>query len=152
MDSNIKIRLMTDSDYPQVQKLWLSIHGFRIRSIDDAEEGVLRFIHRNPTTSIVAEKDGEIVGTVLCGHDGRQGCFYHVCVREDLRCQGIGKAMATTAMRALQEEHINKVTLVAFKDNEIGNKFWVDEGYILRDDLNTYEFILNEENIARFNA
>ncbi len=152
MDNNINIRLMKDEDYQRVHDLWVSIHGFRMRSIDDSEKGVLRFIHRNPTTSIVAEKDGEIVGTVLCGHDGRQGCFYHVCVREDMRCQGIGKAMCTTAMRALQEEHINKVTLVAFKTNEVGNKFWADQGYVLLEDMNMYEFILNEENIARFNA
>ena len=26
-----------------------------------------------------------------CGHDGRRGCLYHVCVREDCRRNGIGK-------------------------------------------------------------
>lgn len=32
------------------------IKGFGIRSIDDSKEGVARFLKRNPTTSVVAEK------------------------------------------------------------------------------------------------
>ena len=129
----------------------MGIKGFGIRSIDDSKEGVARFIKRNPTTSIVAEADGEIVGAILCGHDGRQGCFYHVCVREDLRKHGIGKAMAVAAMKALQEEKINKVCLIAFADNQVGNEFWKSVGWTFRQDMNYYEFILNQENITRFN-
>ena len=138
-------------DYEAVDALWMGIKGFGIRSIDDSKEGVARFIKRNPTTSIVAEADGEIVGAILCGHDGRQGCFYHVCVREDLRKHGIGKAMAVAAMKALQEEKINKVCLIAFADNQVGNEFWKSVGWTFRQDMNYYEFILNQENITRFN-
>ncbi|MBC5714546.1 GNAT family N-acetyltransferase [Roseburia sp. BX1005] len=145
------IREMKLEDYEAVDALWMGIKGFGIRSIDDSKEGVARFIKRNPTTSIVAEADGEIVGAILCGHDGRQGCFYHVCVREDLRKHGIGKAMAVAAMKALQEEKINKVCLIAFADNQVGNEFWKSVGWTFRQDMNYYEFILNQENITRFN-
>ena len=138
------IREMKLEDYEAVDALWMGIKGFGIRSIDDSKEGVARFIKRNPTTSIVAEADGEIVGAILCGHDGRQGCFYHVCVREDLRKHGIGKAMAVAAMKALQEEKINKVCLIAFADNQVGNEFWKSVGWTFRQDMNYYEFILNQ--------
>lgn len=151
MNNEISIRTMSSADYENVKTLWMTIRGFGIRSIDDSREGVERFIKRNPTTSIVAEKDGEIIGSILCGHDGRNACFYHVCVREDFRRQGIGKTMAVTAMRQLQAEKINKVSLVAYKKNEIGNQFWHKAGWSLRDDLNTYDFVLNEENITCFN-
>jgi ribosomal protein S18 acetylase RimI-like enzyme len=146
------VRAMTMEDYEAVHELWMTIHGFGIRSVDDSREGVERFLARNPGISVVAESDGAIVGSILCGHDGRRGCFYHVCVREDMRRQGIGKAMATAAMRRLQEENISKVNLVAFKRNEVGNQFWHEEGWQLRDDLNTYDFLLNEENITNFNS
>ena len=76
----IKIRPMTIEDYDEVYALWMTIKGFGIRSIDDSREGTERFLKRNPTTSIVAEADGKLVGAILCGHDGRTGCFYHVCV------------------------------------------------------------------------
>ena len=146
------VREMKMEDYQDVYHLWMSIRGFGIRSIDDSKEGVERFLKRNPTTSIVAESGGRIIGTILCGHDGRRGCFYHVCVREECRKQGVGKAMAVAAMKALQAERINKVCLIAFTDNEVGNRFWKSVGWTFRKDLNYYDFTLNEENITRFNG
>ena len=150
-ESNYSIRVMTMDDFEEVHKLWMGIHGFGIRSIDDSKEGVERFLKRNPSTSAVAVCDGKIVGAILCGHDGRRGCMYHVCVHEDYRKRGIGKAMAVFCMRALQAEQINKVSLVAFKSNELGNQFWQEEGWDCRRDLNYYDFTLNDANITEFN-
>ena len=123
------VRIMTIEDYEGVYALWKKIKGFGIRSIDDSKEGVARFLKRNPTTSVVAEKDGRIVGSILCGHDGRRGCLYHVCVDEDYRRHGIGKRMVVFAMKALKEEKINKVSLIAFTENDIGNAFWNTIGW-----------------------
>jgi len=147
---NFTLRVMQIEDYENVYKLWMTIDGFGIRSIDDSEAGVARFLRRNPTTSVVAEVDGKIVGAILCGHDGRRGCFYHVCVHQDYRKHGIGKAMAVFCMKALQEEEINKVSLIAFQRNEGGNQFWRKVGWTFREDLNYYDFTLNEENITNF--
>lgn len=148
----MKIRVMTASDYEAVKALWMTIKGFGIRSIDDSREGVERFLRRNPTTSVVAEVDGNIVGAILCGHDGRRGCLYHVCVHKDYRMQGIGKAMVVFCMEALKTEEINKVSLIAFTQNDIGNAFWNEIGWTKREDLNYYDFTLNEKNITAFNA
>ena len=144
-------RAMTIEDYEQVYDIWMHIKGFGIRSIDDSREGIARFLKRNPTTSVVAEVDGKIVGGILCGHDGRRGCFYHVCVRPEYRRQGIGKQMVIFAMEALKMEGINKVSLIAFTKNDIGNAFWNTIGWTKREDLNYYDFTLNKENIIRFN-
>ena len=142
---SFEVRPMTLDDYAKVHALWMTIHGFSIRSIDDSEDGVRQFLSRNPGLSVVAVNgDDEVVGAILCGHDGRRGCLYHVCVREDMRRRGIGREMATAAMKALQNEGINKVELVAFKRNEVGNRFWHGVGWELRDDLNRYDFVLND--------
>ena len=145
------IRLMTIEDYDEVFALWKKIKGFGIRSMDDSKEGVERFLRRNPATSIVAEEDGKIVGSILCGHDGRRGSFYHVCVDPAYRMHGIGKSMVVRAMEALKEEEINKVCLIAFTENDIGNAFWNEIGWTKRRDLNYYDFTLNEANITAFN-
>ena len=144
------IREMTIEDYDQVYALWMKIKGFGIRSIDDSREGIERFLRRNPTNSVVAEKDGKIVGGILCGHDGRRGCFYHVCVDPEYRRHGIGKSMVVFAMEALKKEQINKVSLIAFTKNDIGNAFWNTIGWTKREDLNYYDFTLNEKNITAF--
>ena len=147
---DILIREMSPDDYDKVYALWLTIRGVGLRSIDDSREGVERFLRRNPTTSVVAEQNGRIVGAILCGHDGRTGFFYHVCVAEEYRNHGVGHRMAHYAMRALRAEGINKVSLVAFKSNQAGNEFWHNVGWTERDDVNYYDFVLNEENVTRF--
>lgn len=144
------IREMTIQDYDEVYKLWSKIKGFGIRSVDDSREGIGRFLKRNPATSVVAVEDGRIIGAILCGHDGRRGCFYHVCVDEACRMRGIGKSMVVYAMEALKKEKINKVSLIAFTENDIGNAFWNEIGWTKRQDLNYYDFTLNEENITAF--
>lgn len=145
------IRTMTMEDYDEVYALWTKIRGFGLRSMDDSREGIGRFLKRNPTTSVVAVEDGKVVGSILCGHDGRRGCLYHVCVDEDYRRHGIGKAMVVRAMEELGKEQINKVCLIAFTRNDIGNAFWNTIGWTKRLDLNYYDFVLNEKNITAFN-
>ena len=147
----VTVRSMQIEDYDQVYALWMTIHGFSIRTIDDSREGVERFLKRNPGISVVAELDGRVVGAILCGHDGRRGCLYHVCVHEDYRMHGIGRAMVVHCMNALQQEGINKVSLIAFTKNDIGNAFWKQIGWTKREDLNYYDFTLNTENIIRYN-
>lgn len=150
MKANVYIRPMTEYDYKKVHALWMTIQGFGIRSVDDSKENITRFLRRNPSTSIIAEAKGEIVGSILCGHDGRTGCFYHVCVREDMRRQGIGLAMVDAAIGALQREHISKISLFAFTDNAIGNAFWEKAGWVKREDMNNYECQLNAANVTTF--
>ena len=151
-DKTFTVRAMTIEDYDGLRALWMTIHGFGIRSIDDSREGVARFLRRNPESSVVAVSgEGEIVGAILCGHDGRRGCLYHVCVREDYRRMGIGKSMVVHCMQVLKEEQINKVSLIAFTKNDIGNAFWNCIGWTKRLDLNYYDFTLNEANITAFN-
>ncbi len=147
----IEICCMREEDYEQVRELWMSIKGFSIRSVDDSGEGVLKFLRRNPTTSVVAKADGRIVGSILCGHDGRRAGLYHVCVREEYRKHGIGKRMVEFCLQALREEGISKVSLVAFTSNDIGNAFWTNMGWTKREDLNQYDYTLNESNICTVN-
>jgi len=148
------LQVMTLDDYPEVWELWMGIKGFAIRSVDDSYEGVERFLRRNPTTSVVARStaDGSIIGSILCGHDGRRGSFYHVCVREDWRRHGIGQAMVEFCVDALKKEKISKITLIAFTSNEAGNAFWQGLKWSMRHDVNTYDLITNEKNIVHFNV
>ena len=150
-EKSFTIRAMTIEDYEGLRALWMTIKGFGIRSIDDSREGVEKFLTRTPGISVVAiAEDGSVVGGILCGHDGRRGCLYHVCVHVDYRRMGIGKAMVVYCMNALKAEEINKVSLIAFTVNDVGNAFWNCIGWTKREDLNYYDFTLNEANITAF--
>ena len=145
----VRLLPMREEDYDAVRALWLTIRGFGIRALDDSREDVARFIRRNPTTSVVAEVGGHIVGSILCGSDGRQGALYHVCVAREYRRRGIGTRMVAHCMERLREMGINKVALIAFASNDAGNAFWRQIGW-KKSDVNYYEFVLNEKNITRF--
>lgn len=147
---DIQIRAMTMEDYEEVFDMWQSISGFGIRSWDDSKEGIERFIARNPGLSVVALHNGRIIGGILCGHDGRRGCLYHVCVRQEYRMLGIGQDMVECCKSALRKEGINKINLIAFKSNAIGNKFWQKLNWKHREDCNYYEENLNPENVTNF--
>ena len=148
--NEIVIVPMKPEDYDDVRALWMTIRGFGIRALDDSREDIERFIRRNPTTSVVAKAGNRIIGTILCGSDGRQGALYHVCVAKEYRRRGIGTQMVGFCMHQLRYMGINKVSLIAFTSNEAGNAFWNKIGWTKKTNVNYYEFVLNEENITQF--
>ena len=131
----MNIRLMTMADYPAAYALWLRTPGMGLKDLDDGPEGTGRFLRRNPGTCFVVEEEGQIVGTILAGHDGRRGHLHHAAVDVRRQRQGIGSALVARAMAALEQEGIHKVTLVVFARNRAGNAFWEKQGFALREDI-----------------
>ena len=129
------IRLMTAGDYDGVYNLWLGTPGMGLNSTDDSREGIEKYLARNPGTCFVAERDGEIIGVIMSGHDGRRGFIIHTAVKLPERGNGIGTKLVDCAMDALDKAGIHKVALVVFGRNEIGNAFWENRGFTVRDDL-----------------
>lgn len=131
----VNIRVMSITDYDGVYNLWINTPGMGLNSTDDSREGIEKYLKRNPTSSFVAECDRIIVGVIMAGHDGRRGYIHHTAVLPEYRNQGIAKRLVDSAMDALDKEGINKVALVVFKKNDIGNGFWEEIGFIDRTDL-----------------
>jgi ribosomal protein S18 acetylase RimI-like enzyme len=126
---------MTLSDYDGVYSLWISTPGMGLNTTDDSRDGIAKYLARNPSTCFVAEKNAEIIGVILSGHDGRRGFIHHTAVKVSERSEGIGSTLVNHAMSALKQEGINKVALVCFEANAIGNTFWERMGFTVREDL-----------------
>lgn len=131
----ITIRVMDIKDYDRIYDLWINTPGMGLNATDDSREGIAQYLKRNPTSNFVAEDDDKIIGVIMSGHDGRRGYIYHTTVLPDYRNQGIAKELVDNAMHALDKEGISKVGLVAFERNKIGNGFWENIGFVVRDDL-----------------
>jgi len=142
----IEFRVMTPDDYEQAYALWTGTKGMGLRSLDDSREGISRFLQRNPSSCFVAYQKEQMVGTILCGHDGRRGYIYHTAVHPDCRKCGIGRALVENAMAALKREGIHKAALVVFASNKLGNEFWESLGFSCRNDLIYRNKNLNEDN------
>lgn len=130
--------MMTVADYEPVYQLWHTTKGMALRSHDDSEEGIAKFLEKNPDSNYVAEMNGEIVGVILCGMDGRRAYIYHTTVKESLRRQGIGKQLLNAVYGAIERAGIHKSGLLVMKDNEIGNEFWRGQGWDERNDVTYY--------------
>lgn len=131
----MKIRKMTINDYEQAYDLWLKTPNMGLNNLDDSKDSIAKYLARNPNTCFVAEKDGNIIGTVMSGHDGRRGFIYHAAVAQSEQRQGIGAALVSEAMTALKSEGINKTALVIYTENKNGNAFWEKQEFSTRSDL-----------------
>lgn len=131
----MNIRLMSIADYDAVFALWNACEGVGLNELDDSREGIDKFLKRNPESCFVAEEDGEIIGVIMAGNDGRRGYIYHTAVNPKCRGCKIGSALVEAAIDALKKAGINKTALVVFGTNGIGNAFWERMGFTEREDL-----------------
>ena len=140
-----KIRKMDIRDYLQIINLWENTPGMGLNKSDDSEKSIKLFLEKNPNICFVAELDnGEIIGTIMAGNDGRRGHIYHLMVKDEYRKNGIGKKLLEEAENGLRKEGIRKIFLIVFKKNEIGNNFWENNGYKIRKDLSYRDKIIME--------
>ncbi|MBJ6999765.1 GNAT family N-acetyltransferase [Streptomyces griseofuscus] len=66
-------------------------------SISDDRAGVERLLERDPQALILAERGGELVGTVIAGFDGWRCHLYRLAVAPERRRQGVATALLAAA-------------------------------------------------------
>lgn len=103
--------------------LWERTAGVGLSGADEPR-ALAAFLSRNPGLSFVAEEAGRMVGTILCGHDGRRGFIYHLVVSESHRRRGLGRRLLRRGLLALREAGIEKCHVFVFKSNGPGLAFW----------------------------
>jgi ribosomal protein S18 acetylase RimI-like enzyme len=130
MKSEFHIRQFNfDNDYDRVLSLWQSIEtGMNVGRSDTPEE-IQRKIERDPDLFLISEMNGEIVGTVIGGFDGRRGMVYHLAVRSDVRRHGIGAALLTEVEKRLQSKGCVKIYLLVLEDNHSAIRFYEECGW-----------------------
>lgn len=128
------IREMILADYDSVFAFWREQEGIGLND-SDSREGVAAYLKRNPGMSLVAHTGGKLVGTVLCGHDGRRGYLHHVAVAKSQRGKGLGKTLVARCLEILRESGIHKCNIFVWASNDNGQQFWRAVGYEPRADL-----------------
>lgn len=107
--------------------LWARTDGVGLSAADEVEP-LGRYLARNPRTSFVAIQGGALVGTLLCGHDGRRGLLHHLAVADHCRRSGLGRRLVDAGLQALRDDGIQKCHLMVFADNPGGLAFWAAIG------------------------
>ncbi|MEW6716469.1 MAG: GNAT family N-acetyltransferase [Chloroflexota bacterium] len=141
----IEIQEMTINNYEQVYDLWRESEGIELSEID-SKESIARFLKRNPGFSFIARDGDQIVGAVLCGHDGRQGYIHQLAVRRTHRRQGLGRSLVGRCIYALMQDGIPKCQLFIQEGNKEGIAFWKKVGWTRRVELVTMSQGLESDN------
>lgn len=129
------LRPLVLTDYKTVRKLWESTEGIGLND-SDTPEAIASFLERNPNLSLVAVfLSGEIVGAVLCGHDGRRGYLHHLAVAKTARGLGLGRALVENCLCRLTALGLPKCNIYLYASHQPGREFWAHEGWTVRDDL-----------------
>lgn len=133
---------MTPDDIGPTLRLWRETEGLTLREAD-SPEALAHYLERNPGMSFVACVGGELVGAVICGHDGRRGYLHHLAVHPDHRRRGIGNALVERCRAALRDHGIDKCHLFVRTENKSARAFWIRAGWTPRRDIVTMSITLS---------
>jgi ribosomal protein S18 acetylase RimI-like enzyme len=120
--------------YEDVLGLWQQCAGIGL-SDADSRANIQSYLERNPGMSFVARSDGQIVGAILAGHDGRRGYIHHLAVHPDFRRHGLGRQLVDGCLDVLKKAGIQKCHIFIFNGNADGIAFWASAGWERRTDI-----------------
>lgn len=116
-------------DYPTVRALWESMEkGVNVGRSDSPEE-IAKKAARDPDLFLLAEANGEIVGSIIGGFDGRRGMIYHLAVKREFRKQGIASQLMDEVESRLRAKGCLKCYLLVIQDNDEAAHFYERHGW-----------------------
>lgn len=118
-------RTAEHADAPAVQALWERCELAR------AEQGEWDALIDGPTSTVlVAEYEGDIVGSVVATFDGWRAYVYHVAVAPHVRRQGVGASLIAEAEQYLLDAGARYVYTAVHEENTDGLAMAVGAGYL----------------------
>jgi ribosomal protein S18 acetylase RimI-like enzyme len=98
-------------------------------AVNENVEGVTALFDRDELSLLVAEQDGQLVGSLVAAWDGWRGSLYRLAVLPDHRRRGIARALVREGERRLAALGCRRIALVALSDSEDAVAFWAAAGY-----------------------
>jgi hypothetical protein len=126
-DNLLTVAAIDDGDIPEVIALWQRCGSPRAWNDPTADIALAR--KEANATVLVGRKDGDLVASVLVGHDGHRGWVYYVTVDPEHRFKGYGRMIMTSAENWLRARGIKKLQLMVRGDNAKVHAFYQSLGY-----------------------
>ena len=117
---NVTVRSYQPEDYAQLVALYKQsqLYGGQFDADRDSEERLSRIAERSPDSILVAERDGQVIGTVSLLKDGRTAWLFRFAVMKDKDEAHITSALYAQAVRILKSQGHNQVLVYAPADDE----------------------------------
>jgi ribosomal protein S18 acetylase RimI-like enzyme len=121
------IRPFKSGDTEAVVALWKACGLTRPQN--DPHKDIARKLKVNPEWFLVAERDGEIVGTVMAGYEGHRGWINYLGVAPVLQRGGLGRRLMDEAEARLRAAGCPKINLQVRPDNRAAIAFYERIGF-----------------------
>lgn len=92
-------RIISLDDYPNLFSFWKT--NYFVNELDEYQCFKI-FLDKNQNLSLLAEDNGDIVGTVLGSFDGRRGYIQKLVVDKNYRKKGLGRQLLKKAVAHLK--------------------------------------------------
>ncbi|MFY4718677.1 GNAT family N-acetyltransferase [Streptomyces sp. LaBMicrA B280] len=123
----LRVRAALPDDLDAVLAFWRT--AAEGTSISDDRAGVERLLERDPQALILAERDGELVGTVIAGFDGWRCHLYRLAVAPERRRQGVARALLAAAEERFARLGGRRADAMVLVRNERARYAWSAAGY-----------------------
>lgn len=123
----MKIRPYEVNDQEAVIALW-QMCGLT-REWNDPAKDIAFAVVGPSSTILVGEIAGEIISSVLVGHDGHRGALYYFSVAPSHQGQGLGRKLHQAAMQWLANKGVWKINLLVRSENEKVSGLYESLGY-----------------------
>ena len=95
----------------------------------DTVKDLRRAVADSPAAVLVAEVEGQVIGSVIGSFDGWRGNIYRLAVHPDYRRQGIARALVAEVERQLARQGAKLISAWVEKEHPWAMGFWRAIGY-----------------------
>ena len=124
-----EIRPATARDLPAVVDLWNREGGPTRQAGQEAE--ARRLLAHDVDALLVAERDGDLVGTLVVGWDGWRCHLYRLAVERAARRSGVTNRLVDAARERARRVGAARIDAMVDPDNETAIAFWAAVGFEL---------------------
>jgi ribosomal protein S18 acetylase RimI-like enzyme len=124
------IRPGTPDDVDAVLDLWRRAEASS--SSTESAADLHGLLERDPEALLVAESEGEIIGSLIVSWDGWRGTFYRLAVDPRQRRRGLATALVRAGEERLRALGAHRLNAIVESDEADAMAFWAAAGYELQ--------------------